>query len=218
MADYIPWNDAELKAWLGNFSARIDIVKATFGLTDADIAPLIEERSAFEEAFMEHVRMRNAAQAATANKRNCREAVVQTIRRLSRQVDNHTAMTNGIRASLGLNLKSDTYSKSSVGDEVPGMYLTYAPGQVIVHFGDSPANELTNGKPSWARGCNIYRKADEEEKFQLVAFEISSPYLDEITGPPTSYTYVVRYRGQKAKDLGAGSPPSRIVAGGLMAA
>jgi hypothetical protein len=218
MPDYIPYNDSELQLWLAVFAAALEAHKETFGLADEDIASLRSGRGAFGSALADHLTMQAAAQGATANKKNCRDAVVQTVRRLSRQVDNHPAMTNQLRSIMGLNPKSGGRSASSVGGEVPATYLTTAPGMVIVHFGTSPANELTNGKPSWARGCNIYRKKDGEDEFRLVAFEISSPYVDEVGGPPSGYSYIVRYRGRKAQDLGAASPSTWIAAGGQRAA
>jgi len=62
-------------------------------------------------------------------------------------------------------------SPPGVATEVPVMDLELRPGQVIIHFGTMPGNEQRNGKPSWALGCNIYRKMGTETAYSLIAFD-----------------------------------------------
>ncbi|MCL6629647.1 MAG: hypothetical protein K6U00_08625, partial [Armatimonadetes bacterium] len=94
------------------------------------------------------------------------------------------------------------------------LFLETKPGQVIVHFGTDASNELHNGKPSWARGCNIYRKKAGESGFTMIAFDTASPYVDTITGSAVDVTYKVAYRGTKETDIGPMSPEQTIAAGG----
>jgi hypothetical protein len=83
------------------------------------------------------------------------------------------------------------------------MVLEMQPGQVVVHFGTTPGNELTNGKPDWALGCNIYRKRGAETDFTLIAYDAASPYVDTSTGAAGAVAYRV----------GAVSPAQTVAAG-----
>lgn len=66
------------------------------------------------------------------------------------------------------------------------MALETRPGQVILHFGTTPGNERTNGKPLWARGANIYRKKAVSPAFSLLAFDSASPYIRKF-GPNSGH-------------------------------
>ena len=85
---------------------------------------------------------------------------------------------------------------------------------MIVHFGTDANNEQHNGKPAWARGCNIYRKKPEEADFTLIAFDTASPYVDGVSGTAVDCTYKVCYRATRENDLGPMSPEQTIAAGG----
>jgi hypothetical protein len=219
MPDYVPKKDSDFKAWLSKLVTALDAHKAEFGLLDADLAPLVSAESDFEAAIADHALKQRDARAATARKDSMREAAEEALRPLIRMVNNHKAMTNTLRVGMGLRARSGVHSTPGlVGDEIPSIFLETQPGAVIVHFGTHPTNEYMNGKPSWARGCNIYRKKAGEDGFPLLNFETASPYIDEITGPPAAYTYCVQYRGTRASDVGASCIPETIAAGGLLAA
>ena len=93
------------------------------------------------------------------------------------------------------------------------MVLEMLPGQVVVHFGTTPGNELTNGKPGWALGCNIYRKRAAEADFTLIAFDTASPYVDAIGAAAGAVAYRAAYRGVRATDIGAVCPAQSVAAG-----
>ena len=109
-------------------------------------------------------------------------------------------------------------AESTINTEVPGIYAEALQGKVIVHFGTSPMNEQKNTKPACVFGTNIYRKKDGEDRYELISFETSSPYVDNIQGPPTGYTYVVRYRGQKSNEISQESAAAYVAVSGATAA
>ena len=216
---YYPSNDQQYNTWLVNFLAALETRVATFGLVAADLVPLQDAQLILSGLIDAHVTAQAAAQAATAVKDAGRQDSEDMLKSLVRQINNHPAMTNQIRAALGLPQRGvSTVSTSSVGMEVPDIYLVAMPGAINVHFGTTPANERTNNKPSWAKGCNIYRRKTGETEFSLIAFETSSPFTDAISGPAADYTYIVRYRGTRAADMGLESTPATIAASGLLAA
>ena len=69
-----------------------------------------------------------------------------------------------------------------------------------------------NGKPAWAKECNIHRKKAGETEWKLFALDTSSPYVDTITGPAISVSYRMAYRGTKETDIGPMSPEQSVAA------
>ncbi len=218
MPDYLPKNDAVLKEWMTNFVTILQAQLATFGLVAGDLIALDEDKTEFDSGVTDHIQKRALARAATEYKNTARAEMVTTLRALVRRIDNHPGMTNQLRGALGLNPKSDGRVTNSIGPDVPDIFLESRAGAIIVHFGSNPTNEQRNSKPGWATGCAIYRQKTGESGFSHVAFQKSSPFIDEISGPAADYTYIVRYQGNKASELGAESSPQMIAAGGLLAA
>lgn len=212
--DYIPSNDAELGDWLTNFTTAIAPHIAALGLQAADITPLTDAHAEFEGAVSEHIASQARAKGAVENKNRKRADLESIVRPLVRRINNHPTMTNEIRGVLGLNIPNGGRTRSMAGSDAPGMFLEARPGQVIVHFGTDPSNEMRNGKPSWARGCVIYRKRADETEFRMIAFDLASPYVDTVSGPAADLTYKVAYRATRENDLGPYSPEQTIAAGG----
>ncbi len=216
--DYMPSNDEQFQVWLSNFCTELSSHLADFGMVAGDLGTLGADQSDFNTKLGDHQAKKIAAGQATVDKNNARIAVETDVRPIVRRINNHPAMTDGLRVALGLNVPGSGASTTGVGVEVPDLALEYLPGNVVVHFGTTPTNEQLNGKPAWAKGCNIYRKKEGESEYKLLDFATSSPYYDVIDGPAATYSYIVRYRGTKVTELGQGSIPGSISASGLMAA
>ena len=191
--DYVPVNDAELNHWVANFRSAIAPLLAEVGLVPANIQPLTNTHDGFDGALTDWVAKQAAARSSLESKKLRRRELEETLRPLVRQINNHTGMTNEIRALLGLHIPSVRQRRIMAGSDVPGMFLETRQGMVIVHFGTDPSNEQINGKPAWARGCNIYRKRADESEFGLIAFDMASPYVDMVNGPAVDVTYPCTY-------------------------
>jgi len=214
--DYVPTTDTELQAWLTNFVAVLTTNVGAIGLAAGDLTPLTTAQTNFNGAVTAQVAAEAAFRQSVQLKKTRRVTLEQTLRPLVRRITNHPGMTDALRAQLNITVPDRSPSRRNVGTEVPGMQLELRPGQVIVHFGTTPGNELTNSKPSWAVGCNISRKlaADKSDSYQLIAFDIASPYVDTIKGAAADYTYKVAYRGVRDTDIGAFCPEQKVAAGG----
>ena len=212
--DYIDPNDAVFVAWSANFFTVLNANLAAVGLVAGDVTPVSTARDAFSLAYTDQVAKEAAATAAVALKRTRRTTYVPQLRALVKRVQAHPGMTDALRGQLGVTVPKRTRTRRGVGAEVPGVVLEPKPGQVIIHFGDNPGNEQTNGKPAWAAGCNIYRKKQGETAFTLIAFDTASPYVDHVTGSAVNVAYQVAYRGIRATDEGAPSPEQTVAAGG----
>ena len=212
--DYIDPNDAVFIAWSANYFTVINANLAAVGLIAGDVTPVSNARDAFSLAYTDQVAKEAAATAAVALKRTRRTTYVPQLRALVKRVQAHPGMTDSLRGQLGVTVPKRTRTRRGVGAEVPGVVLEPKPGQVIIHFGDNPGNEQTNGKPAWAAGCNIYRKFPGDLDFVLIAFDTASPYVDTIKGAARDVSYKAAYRGIRASDEGASSPEQTVAAGG----
>jgi hypothetical protein len=213
--DYVPKNDNDLNAWIVNFNTVLNANLAALGLVAADITTLSSTTSAFSASIPLAVTAEAAYHQAIENKKLKRVALVAALRAMVKRVNGHPGMTDAIRAQLGITVPDRVPSRHGVGPEVPVVELELKPGQVVVHFGTTPGNELTNGKPAWAIGCNIYRKKSGDAEWTLIAFDTASPYVDTITGPAANYQYRAAYRGTRASDEGASSAESTVATGAV---
>jgi hypothetical protein len=214
--DYIPISDLDLRAWMSNFLDVLGANLDTFGLTPEAIVPLEADGTEYGLAVGEHLTKQDEAHAATAKKNTVRATLERDVRPLVKWINQHPNMTNELRGALGLNQYKDGRTRRGIGDEAPGLFLETTSGMVIVHFGTSPANEQRNGKPEWARGCNIYRRKSSEDAFQLVVCAASSPYVDEISDEAAVLTYVAAYVGKRSNRIGPGSHEITVAAGGVL--
>ncbi len=213
-SDYLPKNDSELVTWLANFVTVLNGNLAAVGLVAADVTPLTGAQTGFGAAVTDQIAKQAAAKAAVETKFTKKDQLEVVIRPLVRRINNHPGMTNTLRGQLGINAPTGTRTQRGVGPEIPGMILNLEPGRVVIHFGTDAGNELTNHKPDWAKGCNIYRRIGATGDFALIAFDTASPYVD-IHGLTTAsnVSYRAAYRGTKEADIGASCPEQTVATG-----
>lgn len=214
MADFVPTNDSEFEDWLARLAARLVEYREQFQMTEEEVEALVGDSDAFSSALSDYQLQRNALKSALGRKDTAKKQAIERLRPLVRRASVHPTMTDGIRGAMGLRIPDRTHHRHTVGSDYPHIHLRAVEGAVFVHFGTDPNNELLNGKPDWAKGCNIYRRKTGESEFSLVAFETVSPYVDRISGPPAEYTYFVQYRGNRAFHLGQPSAPTSVAASG----
>lgn len=214
MPDYIPGNDHEFRDWMANFITVITPHLAELGLTVDDLLPLQGVSTCFTTAVAAFVAAKDEMTAASNGKKTKRTASEGVFRPFVKLLQLNPALSDELRGSLRIPVRSTTMNTVGMSEEKPAMFLEADAGKVFVHFGTTPTNERTNGKPAGVKGCNIYRKKAGEESYQMVAYATSSPYVDRITGTGADYTYVVEYRGTKVDDIGSQSEPTTIAARG----
>jgi hypothetical protein len=217
MGDYISGSDAALTAWLYNLVTGVNLHLEDLGLVDTDVTPVQAVYTALNGSVTAYTTKRTALTAASNDKKNKRADTLEIVRPFVQRIQHAPAMTDEIRGELGLPVRAPR-TTHSVELDVPGILVETIMGHAIVHFGTQPTNERLNNRPAWAQGCNIYRKRAGDTEYTLMGFQKASPYTEEITGEAEDYTYVVRYRGNKAQDIGAQSAEVTIAARGMAAA
>jgi hypothetical protein len=153
MTRYIPPNDADFLAWMNNFISVLNANLATFGLVAADLTPLTNARNDFQTKLGNFQTAETAFRTASEAKKTSRNTAEPLFRQMAQRINRHPAMTNALRAQLGLTVPKPR-QRRGVGPEIPGVRLEVDAGRVVVHFGTNPDDERLNGKPEWALGAN----------------------------------------------------------------
>jgi hypothetical protein len=213
MTRYIPPNDAEFLAWMNNFISVLNANLATFGLVAADLTPLTNARNDFQTKLGNFQTAETAFRTVSEAKKTARNTAEPLFRQMAQRINRHLAMTNALRAQLGLTVPKPR-QRRGVGPEIPGVRLEVDAGRVVVHFGTNPDDETRNGKPDWAIGANIYIKAQDEADYRLLAFDTASRYVWEYRGAPKRFSFRVAYRGVRERDEGTLSPEETVSVGG----
>ena len=120
---YIPNNDQEFDAWLGNFLTVLHSHSQQVGLGASDLDDLDTVKDDFDAALTTYVTKRGAAQSAGAAKNTCRTTAESLLRPLVQRINHHPGMTDELRAALGLNLPGSGASTQGVGPEIPDIFL-----------------------------------------------------------------------------------------------
>lgn len=212
--DFIPVSDYDLPAWLGVFTDVLNENLDRLDLTPADLERILDEGEAARQAIENNVAKQAEARAATAVKNDCRVRLEQSLRSLVRRINHHPEMDNALRMGLGLNPHREHRSHRGVGPETPHLFLEAKSSLVIVHFGTNPSNEHLNGKPKWARGCNIYRRIGDSGEMAMVTCATSSPYHDTVGSEIARVSYAAAYQGTRNHDTGSFSPMMSVAVGG----
>ncbi len=215
----LPTSDNDFNVWLQAFVSNLTTNAGMVGLIPANLTPITTASGAFIDSLTNYQLQKALATSAIALKNTDRQEALAILRPLIQRICKHPGMTDQLRGLLGLG-RDDTVQSPTPIELLtpPSLYLESMVGSVIVHFGPTPQNERTNGKPAGVLGCNIYRKKSGETQYQLVNFATSSPYTDTIVGSAADYQYVARYRGTKATELSSSSAEATTAARGELAA
>ena len=213
MADFVPQNPTELKAFVDNFINVTSGTPTHFGITAGDVTALTTASGALGNAITDKINKESAFRASVGSLTTSAHSIEALIRSLVKRVQIATTVTDADRLQLRINVRDTVPTHASVGIEVPGLEINVVQNVVVVHFGTSPLNENTNHLPAWAIGCNIYRKLHTDTAFTLVNFDTASPYEDSVTWAAQEVQYQVAYRGRRANEVGAISQPVTVVCG-----
>jgi hypothetical protein len=204
--DYIPGGDADFNTWQDNFINNLNTNKADFGLTTADLAPLIATQTDWTNAYDRHVAARAAAAGATQAKLDTRDTFEAALRSMAKRVQTHTGTTDRHRAQLGLNLQPDTHAPTGVPTSRPVFQIdTSQRLRHTISFSDE-STPNSRAKPAGVMGCEIWSKISETaptdpSQLKFLGLDTSTPYLVQFTGDEAGKTayYMLRWVNSKGE-------------------
>ncbi len=103
--DYIPAPDLDYQAWLVNFVTVANANLAALGLVAGDMTPVTTAKTPFDTAIPDVVTKQQALAQAVQNKVTTRKTSVGTVRTVVRKIQANPAVTNALKAQLGITVK-----------------------------------------------------------------------------------------------------------------
>lgn len=104
--DFLPRDDAALEQWLENFATVCVELRASLGLSEEEVATVLEESNGFKESMRAVVQAKAAYLGAVAGKNSQRSEASQTIRSLARRLKANPIASPEALRQLGILHKS----------------------------------------------------------------------------------------------------------------
>jgi hypothetical protein len=199
MPDFIPTTDADFEIWLNTLLFALQASPADYGLTPADITPLLTAQSTWSTSYLAQQTAKTAAEAATSRKDDCRMSAENTIRMLARRIQATPGVTDEAKKKAGLPVHDTIKTLHAAPATRPiGEVDTSERLRHTIHFKDQTAPR--KAKPKDVMGCEIWAKIGgapptDPAECQFVALDTNSPYLNQFTGADAGKTvhYLLRW-------------------------
>jgi len=204
MADYIPTNDGELKAWANNFMVYADSHLADLGLSAGDLTELAGLQADFNSKLTAHVAARQAAQSARQGKDSSRDEFKSALRRLVRKLQVSDSVEDSEREALGITVpdRIRTANTAEITTRPVGRVDTSQRLRHTIRFADE-ATPTKRAKPAGIMGCEIWVKVlpasepapADASTLDFVFMDTASPHTVEYDGADGGKTahYMLRW-------------------------
>lgn len=185
--DYLPAPDSEYLAWLQNFTTFANANLAALGLVAADLTPITNAQTAYQNAFNANNTAQAAAQATRQTKDTARTSSETVTRALVRRLQAAPVVTDTQRQALGIPVRDRQPTSRTAPTTRPVLTLDTAQRlQHTVGFRNEGAGR-SNARPKGVLGCEIWVKvgatppADPSE-LRFLALDTATPYVAHYTG------------------------------------
>jgi hypothetical protein len=157
MASFIPTKDAELLAWVTNFSTLITATPTAFGLVAADATTLAGLVTAYSTALTAATNPATRTQVKVAAKDVAKAGLVADVRALARRIQGTTSVTPEQKLSLGLPVHKTSQTPIPPPVTRPVVTLVGQPFQrtVTIRLVDE-TTPTKKAKPFGVDGAEVY--------------------------------------------------------------
>ena len=157
MHNYIPAPDADYNTFLPKLVQVATANAALLKLAQSDQLALTSTLAGWNLDYSAHLTAQSAAAAATATKDIQRTSSEGIIRPLIAQWQANPAVTDALRALLGLTVRKTTHTASPVPTTRPALNAdTSQRLQITLQFQDAASK--SKAKPPGVRGCQIWEQ------------------------------------------------------------
>lgn len=214
--DYIPTRVSDYMVWETNLTLKMDTTYGTvLGFSAGEIADLNADRLALSNAILDNETKQTAARAATQALKDQLAASKALMRATAQRAIRHPAMTNAIRADLGLTIP-DTEPTPFVPPplEIPNLVVDFSVRRTVtVHWGPNPGDERHNARPTGTIGCRLQYAVGgipaSESGWIDLPVDTASPLIHKVENDQPA---TLAYRGQYVgRDLSFGPPCDPMV-------
>ncbi|HMG73869.1 MAG TPA: hypothetical protein VK582_10240 [Pyrinomonadaceae bacterium] len=184
--DWFPSADGDITPWLTNFLTIANANLTALHLTGADLLPVQQALENWTDLYDTHTTAQAAALAARDGKDGGLEAIETALRPLVNRIQANQAVTDPLRHSMGLTVRSTT--RTAVGVPTTHPVATVDTSQRLQQT-ISFVDELTpssRAKPPGVSGCEIWVKVGaaptDPSELSFLAVDTRSPYVAEYDG------------------------------------
>ena len=157
MPDFIPAADPDFNTFFPALVQAATANAAVLKLAQADQTTLNGALTAWDAYYPAHLNAQKAATAAAATKTTARSAAEAVIRPLAAQWQANPAVTDALRAQLGITIAKTTHTPSPVPATRPELNAdTSQRLQITLNFHDT--GSTNKAKPAGVRGCQIWEQ------------------------------------------------------------
>lgn len=198
MNEFIPRSDPQLCLWLDNYSKRIGMYGAKFGLSPDEITAQQKWCAELTEAIKTDDQKHKEWRAAVKVTREAKKSSLAAVRAMIERIKHLPGWTPTIGQAMGVVKKAPP--PTEVDTIKPKLQVVTEAGQVKLKFTRRPLD-----------GINVYMRRKGQKQWQLLARATRSPFIDPtaLLFPNTSEIREYRAMGvRKDKEVGQ---PSEIV-------
>ena len=164
VADYIPGNKIQFLVWLKNFVAVAAEKVNHYGINQEEIKILQELADIFGVDITNELELLKKKLAQFKKTKTDRVKVEKLCRSIAQKVKSDYKYTPEIGREFGI-----------IGEESPFDPKTYKPDINLRRISSGVEISFTKSE---TEGVNIYRRKSGEDKFEFMAYDIHSPYID----------------------------------------
>jgi hypothetical protein len=200
MNEFIPRSDPQLCLWLENYSKRIAVYGARFGLTPEEIAAQQRWCAELTEAIKTDDQKLKEWRAAVKVTREAKKSSLAAVRAMIERIKHLPGWTPSIGQAMGVVKKAPP--PTPMDAVKPKLQVVTEAGQAKLKFTRRPLD-----------GINVYMRRKGETQWRLVARATRSPFTDPtaLLVPNTSEIREYRAMGVR-KDQEVGQPSDVVVA------
>jgi hypothetical protein len=203
---YIPARNANLIAWLANFSALITASPSTYGLATGDATAIaaIDTSLAADYALITSPASKTATTVAAFNAAKAGD--MPTIRGYAQMIANNAGVSSSNKTAVGVNPRTSTPTPITAPTTMPVLTAQSAStAGIIVRYRDSTASPSVKSKPYGVIGVQVYATASataitDPTLLAFIANETKSPLTLSLPGTAGKVVYMAA-RWQTRKGL-----------------
>jgi len=189
--DYIPDTESDFSTWENNFCSLVCAALATtLGLTTLETSAIATASGDYNDAVSDYQSKVAVVHGAQQTKAAKRKALEEVVRKTVRRIQTSPAMTDAIRAQLGITIADGTRtmtSASAVAAAVPITKIGTANRlQHVIDFRDADHQDK-RAKPAGVKGAEIWMKigaapaavvgSADPEDMRFLALDTATPYV-----------------------------------------
>lgn len=192
LAPYIPPKNANLIAWLANFSTLITASPGTYGLASGDATTIAGINTAMSSGYTLITSPATKTATTVAAFNALKAGDMPTIRQYSQMIANNPGVSSSNKVALGLNPKTSTPVPITTPTTSPALTnVSTSQAGTILRFRDATASPSVKAKPYGVIGMQLFATGSTTP----ITDPALLPYVAVVTKSPIQVTLGSAFAG-----------------------